>query len=110
MTMKYRLPCLLIALTLTMAAAPVFGAQGGAEPLACAEKSIVASAVRTPEDVEAFVQCAYEHVQDVGFAEARRAFHEDERWRSGPIYVSVDEMTPLPQGISRFRLPARPSA
>ena len=30
--------------------------QVGTEPLACADKSIVASAVRTPEDVQAFVQ------------------------------------------------------
>ena len=109
MTMKYRLPCFLIPLALTMAAAPVFGAQGGAEPLACADKSIVASAVRTPEDVEAFVQCAYEHVQAVGFAEARRAFHEDERWRSGPIYVSVDEMTPLPGASRAFVFPPDPA-
>ena len=41
--------------------------------------------VRTTEDVQAFVQCAYEFVQEMGFEEARRAFHEDERWRSGPL-------------------------
>ena len=43
----------------------------------CAERSIVASAVRTTGDVQAFVQCAYEFVQEVGFEEARRAFNED---------------------------------
>ncbi len=60
-----------------------------AEVVSCADHSIVASAVRTPRDVKAFVQCAYEYVQEMGFDEARRAFYEDERWRSGPIYVVV---------------------
>ena len=64
-------------------------ALGQADPVSCDEKTVVASAVRTAEDVQAFVQCAYEFVQDVGFAEAYRAFHEDARWRSGPIYVFV---------------------
>ena len=50
--------------------------------------------------VEIFVQCAYEYVQEMGFEEARRAFNEDERWKSGPTYVFVDEMTPVP-GASR---------
>ena len=50
---------------------------------------------RSPEGVEAFVQCAYEFVQEVGFEEARRAFHEEARWRSGQIYVFVDEVSPM---------------
>ncbi len=70
-------------------------ALGQADPVSCDEKTVVASAVRTAEDVQAFVQCAYEFVQDVGFAEAYRAFHEDERWRSGPIYVFVSEVIPV---------------
>ena len=37
---------------------------------------------------------AYEYVRAKGYGEARRAFHEDERWRHGPIYVFVDEVTP----------------
>ena len=52
-----------------MATAPTFGA---AEPLSCTEKSIVASTVRTPEDVQAFVQFAYELFQEVGFEETYR--------------------------------------
>ena len=48
-------------------------ALGQADPVSCDEKTVVASAVRTTEDVQAFVQCAYEFVQDVGFAEAYRA-------------------------------------
>ena len=84
--MKHRLPSFLIPLTLTVAAAQVFGAT---QPPPCADKSIVAGAVRTADDVQSFVQCAYEFVQDVGFEEARRAFHEDERWKSGPTYIFV---------------------
>ena len=83
--------------------------QVGTEPLACADKSIVASAVRTPEDVQTFVQCAYEYVQEMGFEEARRAFHEDERWRSGPIYVFVDEVTPMSDMSRSFVYPPDPS-
>ncbi len=75
----------------------------------CADRSIVASAVRTPEDVQAFVQCAYEFVLEVGFEEARRAFHEDARWRSGPIYIFVDEMTPVPGASRAFVYPPDPS-
>ena len=58
-----------------------------AQTSACADHSISAGAVRTPEEVEAFVKCAYEFVQEVGFEEARRAFHEDERWRKGASYI-----------------------
>ena len=62
------------------------------------------------KDVEAFVQCAYEFVQEVGFEEARRAFNEDERWKSGPTYVFVDEVTPMKLDMSRaFVFPPDPS-
>ena len=104
--MTRRLPCFLIPLSLAMAAAQAFGA---VQPVPCAEKSIVASAVRTPEDIEAFVQCAYEYVQDVGFAEARRAFHEDARWNSGPIYIFVDESTPMSGAARALVFPPDPS-
>ena len=94
--MKHDFSLFLISSILLCAAAPTLVAQGGtAEPLSCADHSIAASAVRTPEDARTFVQCAYEFVQDVGFEEAYRAFHEDERWRSGPIYISVDEVTSM---------------
>ena len=65
--------------------------------VSCAQKSVMASAVRTSEDVQAFVQCAYEFVQEVGFEEARRAFNEDERWKSGSTYLFVAEVAPLDQ-------------
>ncbi|MCY3758180.1 MAG: hypothetical protein OXG96_10700 [Acidobacteria bacterium] len=73
------------------------------------DRSIVASAVRTEEDVQAFVQCAYEYVHEAGFAEARRAFHEDERWKSGPIYVSVTEVTSMKLDARSFVFPPDPS-
>ena len=79
--MKHHLSAFLISWILIGAAPQAFGAD---EPLSCADHSIVARAVRTQKDVQAFVQCAHEFVQEAGFAEARRAFHEDERWRSGP--------------------------
>ena len=76
-----------------------------AEPLSCADRSIVASAVRTPEDVKSFVQCAYEFVQEVGFEESRRAFNEAERWKSGPIYIFVSEATPMSDQARLFVFP-----
>ena len=82
---------------------------GADEPVPCADRSIVAGALRAPEDVEAFVQCAYEFVQEMGFEEAHRAFHEDERWRSGPIYVVVTEVAPMPETARLFVFPPAPS-
>lgn len=75
----------------------------------CAERSVAASAVRTQGDVQAFVQCAYEYVQEMGFEEARRAFHEDERWRSGPTYLFVDEVTPMTDMAGSIVFPPDPS-
>ncbi len=103
--MKHRLPLFLIPLILVCTAAPALVAQGDAEPLSCADRSITASAVRTTEDVQAFVQCAYELVQEVGFEEARRAFNEDERWKSGPIYIFVSEATPMSDQARLFVFP-----
>ncbi len=100
--MKRSLCPLLILLISTYAVLPMFGA---AEPPSCADHSIVASAVRTTGDVEAFVQCAYEYVHEEGFEEARRAFNEDERWRSGPIYVFVSEATTMSDQARLFVFP-----
>ena len=83
-------------------------AVGAGDPVSCDEKTVVASAVRTADDIQAFVQCAYELVQDVGFAEAYRAFHEDARWRSGPIYVFVAEVTPTTDMSRALVHPFRP--
>ena len=66
-----------------------------AQTSACDDHSVSAGAVRTPEEVEAFVKCAHEFVQEVGFEEAHRAFHEDDRWRKGASYIFVSEHTPM---------------
>ena len=66
----------------------LFGAQ---EPVTCAEHSISASAVRTRQDAQAFVQCAYEYVQEEGFSEARRAF---QRGRALEIAASFMSSSP----------------
>ena len=75
----------------------------------CAENYVTARAVRTREEIPPFVQCAYEFVLQAGFEEARRAFHEDERWRSGSIYVFVDENTPNTNLSRAFVYPPDPS-
>ena len=108
MMIKIRLPYFLLPLALGLggAAPPAFSA---AEPLSCAGKSITASAVRTPEDARAFVQCAYEFVQEAGFEEARRAFHEDERWKSGSIYVFVAHGDGVRDQSRLFVFPPDPS-
>ena len=105
--MKHQPPYLLILSTFLFAV-PVLGDD---ETLSCADKSVTASAVRTPEDIQAFVQCAYEFVQEVGFEEARRAFNEDDRWKSGLIYVFVAEVERLvvfPPDPSREDAPLGP--
>ena len=107
--MKHNLSPFLIPSILLCTAAPALVAQGGAEPLSCADRSITASAVRTPEDVQAFVQCAYEFVREVGFEEARRAFHEDERWQHGPYYVFVDGIAKSGEGSIPYVYPPAPS-
>ena len=85
------LVCLLIPLGL---AAVVPHAFATADDLSCADKSVAAGAVRTRDDIRAFVQCAYEYTLEVGTEAARRAFNEEERWKSGPIYVFVAVGTP----------------
>ncbi|MCY3778156.1 MAG: cache domain-containing protein, partial [Candidatus Aminicenantes bacterium] len=60
-------------------------------------------------DVQALVQCAYEFVQEVGFESTRNAFHEEDRWRSGPLYIFVDEKTPDTAMARAFVYPPDPS-
>lgn len=84
-------------------------APAGPGPLSCANRSISAGGVRAVEDVQAFVQCAYEYVQNMGFAEAKRAFHEDAHWKSGPVYVFVDEVTSVAGASRAFVFPPDPT-
>ncbi|MDE2965369.1 MAG: hypothetical protein OXU26_15780 [Acidobacteriota bacterium] len=98
---------------LTLLCIPVTGAAqtliSSPVPVTCADRSIVADAVRTEEDVRVFVQCAYELVQEVGTEVARRAFHEEERWRNGSIYVFVVELSPSPGAARLWVFPPDPS-
>ena len=75
----------------------------------CAEHRISASAVRTTNDVQAFVRCAAEYLAEHGTAEARRAFHEDERWRHGPIYLFVEQVAPSADEALVYVYPRDPS-
>lgn len=90
-------------------AAPAAGAEVGSDAPTCADSSVAAGAVRTEEDVRVFVRCAYELVQEVGTEAARRAFHEEKRWRSGSIYVFVSELSPAPGAARLFVFPPDPS-
>ena len=60
----------------------------------CADNFVAAAAVRTQADIQAFVRCAAEYALEHGEEEARRAFNEDARWKSGPTYVFVDGVQP----------------
>ena len=76
----------------------------------CAKRSVSTAGIRTTEDVEAFVQCAYEYVQEMGFEEAYRAFHEDERWNSGQFYVFVRMLAPSSEQSQRIIQPTDQSS
>ena len=104
--MKYN-PLFLSVLLLTGVAASAFADDGDVVP--CADRSVTAAAVSNRQDIQAFVQCAYEYVQEMGFDEARRAFNEDERWRMGPTYVFVDEVTAARVDARAFVFPPDPS-
>ena len=105
MAMNLRLSGCLFLLSLTAAPPQAFGSDDGPS---CAEKSVVASAVQTRDDVRAFVQCAYEYALEMGPEEARRAFNEDERWKSGSIYVFISESTPESDQAHHFVFPPEP--
>ena len=96
----------LLLIPLTGAAQTLISYPG---PLTCADQSVAARAVRTPKDAEVFVQCAYEYVREMGFEEAYRAFHEDERWKSGSTYIFVAELTPVPGASRALVQPPDPS-
>ena len=85
---------------------------GGMPPASgpsCADNYATAGAVRTQEDIRAFVQCAAEYAREHGEAEARRAFNEDARWKSGPTYVFVDGVQPSGEDSLTHVFPPDPS-
>ncbi|MCY3756720.1 MAG: ABC transporter substrate-binding protein [Acidobacteria bacterium] len=95
-------------LLILVVAAPAVGAEVGSEAPACEDSAIAAGAVRTEEDIRVFVQCAYEYAQQEGLEEARRAFNQDARWKSGSIYVFISEVTPLSDQARLFIFPPAP--
>ena len=83
--------------------AGAFVEASGEAVVPCTENSVTAAGIRSTEDVEVFVQCAYEYVQEMGFEEAYRAFHEDERWNSGQFYVFVRMLAPPLRAVGAHR-------
>ena len=75
----------------------------------CADRGIAASYVQTLEDIQPFVECAAEYLAEHGPEEARRAFNEDERWKSGPTYVFVDGLAESGTDSQAFVYPPDPS-
>lgn len=75
----------------------------------CTDNFVTAAAVRTQEDIQAFVQCAAEYALEHGEEEARRAFNEDARWKSGPTYVFVDGVQPSGENSLTHVFPPDPS-
>ncbi len=75
----------------------------------CAENYVTAAAVRTQADIPAFVRCAAEYVHEHGEEEARRAFNEDARWKSGPTYLFVDGVQPSGETALTHVFPPEPA-
>lgn len=77
--------------------------------VSCSDHRISAKAVATNGDIQAFVRCAAEYVLEHGTVEARRAFHEDERWRHGSTYVFAHEIAQSGTDSEAFVYPPDPS-
>lgn len=77
--------------------------------VSCSDRSVTAGAIRSREQVEAFVQCAAEYAMEHGREEARRAFNEDAAWHHGDIYVFVDTIERSGEDAMTFVFPPDPS-
>lgn len=77
--------------------------------MTCEERRVTAGAIRSREQIQAFVQCAAEYVMEHGTEEARRAFNEDEVWKHRDIYVFVDEVQPSGEDALSYVFPPDPS-
>ncbi len=75
----------------------------------CADNYAAAGSVHTQGDLQAFVRCAAEYVRNHGEEEAQRAFNEDARWKSGPIYVFVDGVQPYGETALTYVFPPDPA-
>ena len=77
--------------------------------VSCEDNYATARGVRTTDDVEAFVRCAAEYAREHGPEEARRAFNEYERWKSGPTYVFADSVAESWWDAVSYVFPPAPS-
>lgn len=75
----------------------------------CADRRVTAGAIRSREQIQAFVQCAADYAMEHGTEEARRAFNEDEIWNHRDIYVFVDEVQPSGEDAISYVFPPDPS-
>lgn len=62
---------------------------GTSERGRCSEHFVTARAIRTRDQLPAFVHCAAEFSLTHGETEARRAFNEDARWKHGQVHLFV---------------------
>ena len=85
------------------------GSMEAASGSGCEDDYVSAQAVHTRRDIKAFVQCAAEYVMEHGEEEARQAFNEDARWKSGPTYVFVDSVVPSGEEALVHVFPPDPS-
>ncbi|MDE0105028.1 MAG: hypothetical protein OXN89_21825 [Bryobacterales bacterium] len=75
----------------------------------CAENFVTARTMRARADLPAFVRCAADYAREHGEAEARRAFHDDLRWKSGQTHVFVHGLEPSASRLLTHVLPPDPS-
>lgn len=75
----------------------------------CAEDYVTARAVRSREELPAFVQCAAEYARKHGEVEARRAFYEDAHWKHGQVHVFVHGLEPSGHDMLTLVFPPDPS-
>ena len=89
----------------TVTFTPMAGARRGR----CVENYVTAPAIRSRDEIPAFVHCAAEYAQEHGAAEARRAFNQDVRWKHGQIYVFVHGLEPSGGNTLTHVFPPDPS-
>ena len=75
----------------------------------CADDYVTARAIRSREELPAFVECAAEYVWKYGESEARRAFNEDVHWNDGQVYVFVHGLEPFGHNTLTHVFPPDPS-
>ena len=66
-------------------------------------------AICNREDIDAFVECAYDYVMDNGTEASGRALREDERCLGDLIYAFVDQQAPTGSEAMSYAFPPDPS-